>query len=156
MIMITYSALGSSLFDPMDKDSTNLVNLKPSFGTRINDTAVNDHVLSTGCDKSNKTLIIPGGKFNGPSIKYILQDKVLNDLESKLPTYSIAQNFTNYFRCIRDLLKTCTAKILDTTETQRVIDSFTNQFYHLFMEYNLSMTLKVHIIIHHYQYYQKW
>ena len=29
----------------------------------------------------------PGGKFNGPSIKYILQDKVLNDLETKLLTY---------------------------------------------------------------------
>ena len=50
-------------------------------------------------------------------------------------------------------LQACTALTLDTSETQRVIDNFTNQFYHLFMEYELSMTLKVHIIIHHYQYF---
>ena len=62
-------------------------------------------------------------------------------------------DLTTYFRFIRDLHKSCTAQTLDTSETQRVIDNFTNQFYHLFMEYELSMTLKVHIIIHHYQYY---
>ena len=95
----------------------------------------------------------PGGKFNGPSIKYILQDRILMDLEAKLPTYSIAQEFTDYFRCIRDLHKACTAQKLDISETQRVIDNFTDKFYHLYMEYNLSMTLKVHIIIHYYQYY---
>ena len=95
----------------------------------------------------------PGGKFNGPSIKYILKDKVLNDLESKLPTHSIALEFTKYFKCIRELHLACTAKTLNLSETKRVIDNYTNQFYHLFMEYNLSMTLKVHIIIHHYQYF---
>ena len=33
----------------------------------------------------------PGGKFNEPSIKYVLREEVLKDLESTLPTFSIAE-----------------------------------------------------------------
>ena len=33
----------------------------------------------------------PGGKFAGPSIKYILREEVLKDLESTLPTFSITE-----------------------------------------------------------------
>ena len=56
----------------------------------------------------------PGGKFNGHSIKYILQDRVLNDLEAKLSTYLIAVEFTDYFRCIRDLYSTEIGHIWNT------------------------------------------
>lgn len=49
MILVTYSILLCSLFDPMNKDSPNHGNIKPSSGTRINDSEVNDHVTSPGC-----------------------------------------------------------------------------------------------------------
>ena len=38
-------------------------------------------------------------------------------------------------------------------EAKQVVKNYENSFYHLYMEYNLSMTLKCHIIIHHYPYF---
>ena len=95
----------------------------------------------------------PGGKFNGPSIKYILREEVLKDLESTLPTFSITEQFSNYLRSIRDLHRVCTAKKLNLKEAKKVINNFSDQFYNLYMEFDLSMTLKTHIIIHHYMYF---
>ena len=37
--------------------------------------------------------------------------------------------------------------------TGLVIDNFSDQFYNLYMEFDLSMTLKTHISIHHYMYF---
>ena len=34
-----------------------------------------------------------------------------------------------------------------------IIQDFSQKFYSMFMEYGLSMTLKIHVIIHHYKYY---
>ena len=106
--------------------------------------------ISIQDDNENITATLP------PTIKIVFTTFIncylaLSIIIMIMITYRFNQSCK--FKTIRDLHKTCTAKILDTTETQRVIDSFTNQFYHLFMEYNLSMTLKVHIIIHHYQYF---
>ena len=53
-IFITYSSL-LGLFDPMTKDVSNFANLKSS-GTRTNDSDVNDHVLSLGCDIGSEIL----------------------------------------------------------------------------------------------------
>ena len=60
----------------------------------------------------NKTGEMPGGKFNGPSIKHILLEDMLIDLENILPTSEIAQDFTNHLRDIRELHKMCVAKEL--------------------------------------------
>ena len=95
----------------------------------------------------------PGGKFNGPSIKYLLKEKALLDLEATLPTFSVAKDFTDYLRCIREVHKVCTSKTLDLKEAKQVVKNFETKFYNLYMEYNLSMTLKCHIIIHHYLYF---
>ena len=57
MILITYSAL-LGLFDSMTKDISNFANLKSSSGTRTNESEVNDHVLSIGCDVGNEILLI--------------------------------------------------------------------------------------------------
>ena len=54
-----------------------------------------------------------GGKFNGPSIKYVLKENFLLDLESTLPTFAIAKDFTDYLRTIREVHKVCTSKMLD-------------------------------------------
>ena len=61
MILVTYSVLICSLFDPMNKDSPNYVHIKPSSGTRINDSEVNDHVMSPGCDVRIEILLISCG-----------------------------------------------------------------------------------------------
>ena len=71
----------------------------------------------------------PGGKFNGPSIKYFLQERVLNDLETKLPTYSIAVDFTTYFRSIRDLHKACTAQTLENRDTNAHAEELAKPFF---------------------------
>ena len=60
MILITYSSL-LGLFDPMAKDTPNFANLKSSSGTRTNESEVNDHVLSIGCDVVSEILLISCG-----------------------------------------------------------------------------------------------
>ena len=49
----------------------------------------------------------------------------------------------------------CTSKTLDQDEAQKVIENYSENVYNLYMEYNLNMTLKCHIIIHHYPYFFK-
>ena len=66
----------------------------------------------------------PGGKFNGPSIKYLLKEKSLLDLEATLPTFSVAKDFTDYLRCIREVHKVCTSKTLDLKEAKQVVKNF--------------------------------
>ena len=85
--------------------------------------------------------------------KYILDEKILEDLEATLPTYEVAVDFTNYLRSIRDIHQVCLAKEVDLEKSKKVLEDVSSKFYHLFMEHNLNMTLKVHIILHHYQYY---
>ena len=86
----------------------------------------------------------PGGQFNGPSLKSILEDKALASMESTLPNYETALTFTNYLRSIRDLHSLCVEKDLDP-KYEDIIKNFSDQFYNLFICYNLSMTLKVHV-----------
>ena len=94
----------------------------------------------------------PGGKFAGPSIREILKEHRLQQLESILPTNSIAVEFTDYMRSIRSVHQMCVAKNLDPNYSE-IIHDFSQKFYSMFMEYGLSMTLKIHVIIHHYKYY---
>ena len=76
---------------------------------------------------------------------------MLIDLENILPTSEIAQDFTNHLRDIRELHKMCVAKELG--DFNSVIDNYTASFFNLYEKYQLSMTLKVHVIVHHYKYY---
>ena len=64
-------------------------------------------------------------------------------------------NWTIPFQNSREVHRVCMAKKLNLLEAENAITNFTNQFYNLFMDYNLSMTLKTHIVIHHYMYYFK-
>ena len=77
----------------------------------------------------------------------------MKDLESTLPTFSIAEQFTKYLRSIRELHRVCTSKKLNLKEAKKAIGNFSDNFYNLYMEFELSMTLKTHIIIHHYLYF---
>ena len=54
--------------------------------------------------------------------------KVLEDLESKLPNFSIAMEFTSYFRSIIEVHRVCTAKTLDQNEAKKIIQDYSNNF----------------------------
>ena len=82
MILMTYSTLVSSLLGPMTKDSTNFANLKPSSGTRSNDTEVNAHVMSPGCDIWIEMLLISCGDIEmnpGPTFTCLLKKWTNNE-----------------------------------------------------------------------------
>ena len=91
----------------------------------------------------------PGGKFNGPSIKYILRDDVLSELEESLP--ETCSPFFNYFRSIKSLHLLCTARELE--DYNLVLHDFKVNFTFLYENFGLNMPFKVHIILHHYKEY---
>lgn len=91
----------------------------------------------------------PGGKFHGPSIKQILREDCLNNLLTIIPTE--AKQFTDYLRSIRELHKVCTSSELN--EYKNVLHDFRKNFDYLYDNFNLNMTLKIHVIFHHYEDY---
>ena len=90
----------------------------------------------------------PGGKFNGPSIKYILKEASLKQMEEVINDDSVSLHFTNYLRSIRELHSFVTAKELGNFEP--VLNTFKSHFYYLYDNYKLNMSLKIHVIIDHY------
>ena len=64
----------------------------------------------------------PGGQFNGPSIKHILREENLVDLETILPSFELTTHFTDYLRSIRELHKMCIAPVLE--DYNAVVDNF--------------------------------
>ena len=85
----------------------------------------------------------PGGKFNGPSIKFILREDTLIELEEILS--ESASPFITYLRSIRVL-----------EDHFLVLYQFQVNFFYLYENFHLNMTLKVHIILHHYHDYFDW
>ena len=55
--------------------------------------------------------------------------------------------------CQKSFSNKSNLKRLNLKEAKKVINNFSDQFYNLYMEFDLSMTLKTHIIIHHYMYF---
>ena len=58
---LQYGTVVCSLLGPMAKDSTNFASIKPSSGTRSNETEVNDLVMSPACDMRIEMLLISCG-----------------------------------------------------------------------------------------------
>ena len=92
----------------------------------------------------------PGGQLNGPSIKTILKETNLNELESLLPEE--AEHFISYMRSIRELHRICIADELDP-DFNLVIQNVQENFDYLYENFGLNMTLKTHVILHHYGFY---
>ena len=93
----------------------------------------------------------PGGKFNGPSIKEIIKEKNLEMLENILPEE--ASPFITYMRSIRELHRMCITSDFENEDYILIILKFENDFNYLYDMFGLNMTLKIHIIIHHYARY---
>ena len=74
------------------------------------------------------------------------------NLENSLPV--TASCFINYLRSLRNLHQLCVAETLG--DFQSIIFDFKTNFDFLYEEFNLPMTLKIHVIIHHYSEYFQW
>jgi hypothetical protein len=78
--------------------------------------------------------------------------KLLEELAELLPTEGC--HFVNYLRSIRNLHSVCTAIELDDYE--KAIHEFRYYFDHLYYNYGLNMTLKIHVILDDYKDYFDW
>ena len=65
----------------------------------------------------------PGGKFNGPSVKHILKEESLIDLEETLPTFEIAVKFTDYLRAVRYVHELSITKTFDPSTSKECLDN---------------------------------
>ena len=63
-----------------------------------------------------------------------------------------AEHFVSYMRSIRELHRICLAEDLDQ-DFPSIIQNVQENFDYLFQNFSLNMTLKVHVILHHYSYY---
>ena len=94
----------------------------------------------------------PGGQFNGPSIKYIIQERSLICLQAMVEIQTDLIKFIEYLRAIAQLHLVCTSvEVPETAEL--VLNNFSEKFEILKDKFALSETLKIHVIKSHYCYY---
>ena len=84
-----------------------------------------------------------------PSIKFILWDETLCELDDTLP--ELFSPFLNFLRSVKALHLLCTARELEDHDI--VLHDFKVNFDFLFINFNMNRTLKIHIILHHYKEY---
>ena len=68
-----------------------------------------------------------GGTFNGPSIKDILKDTMLNKLEAILPPNDVVDVAINYFRTLREIHRVFLEKEIDH-DYQLILDDYERNF----------------------------
>jgi len=93
----------------------------------------------------------PGGKFNGPKVKHLMSEKVLEEMESLLTPEGAP--FINYLRAIREVHRVSISSDFNELDWKCSLFNFEENFFFLYNVYQLNMTLKIHIIIHHYSFY---
>ena len=89
----------------------------------------------------------PGSQFNGLSLKTILKEDSLEMMDGILPVNGHA--FISYFRSLKEVHRICLAQEIDP-EYRKIITDFENIFNLMYDTFQLNMTLKIHVIIHHY------
>ena len=80
-----------------------------------------------------------------------MKEKNLIDLETILPNFEVSLFFTNFLIRIRELHRMCVAQQLELYA--EVLSDFIEKFFPLFENFGLNMTLKIHAIVHHYEYF---
>ena len=65
-----------------------------------------------------------------------------------------ASPFITFLRSISNLHLLCTGRDIDNHRI--IINDFTTNFDYLYENFNMNMTLKIHIILHHYSDYFDW
>ena len=93
----------------------------------------------------------PGGKFNGPKIRYLIREEVLEELQGILP--EVEEPFIIYFRSLKELDRVCVTGNFETEDWEQKLFDFEQKNFYLYECFDLNMTLKIHVIIHHYHWY---
>ena len=94
-----------------------------------------------------------GGKFNGVDIRFIMKDNHLQEVASRL--HVEAEPFINYLRSIKELHSATVSKDFSLERCESAVFNFEVNFWYLHEQYQISMTLKVHVIIDYYVWYFK-
>ena len=95
-----------------------------------------------------------GGKFDGKSIKNLWSEKALEDLEENFPADILP--FIEFLRSIREVHNVCMKEELDLSiEYKEKIERFEKSRKHLYDNFGLNQTLKMHVIKEHYVTYFK-
>ena len=89
------------------------------------------------------------GDFNGPKVKHLMSEKVLEELENILP--SEGAPFVSFLRAITELHSVCITSDFREFDWKNALFHFKENFFFPYEHYDLNMTLK--IIIHHYTFY---
>ena len=95
----------------------------------------------------------PGGQFNGPTIKKILEnhhgklDQLLDIVSKRGDDYKL---FIEHLTNLGHLNNAVNLKTLDKDLIGRIIQNLGNVFQQLQAKFDLSMPLKMHVILHHY------
>ena len=95
-----------------------------------------------------------GGKFDGKSIKNLWSEKALEDLEENFPADILP--FIEFLRSILEVHNVCMKEELDLSiEYKEKIERFEKSRNHLYDNFGLNQTLKMHVIKEHYVTYFK-
>ena len=85
-------------------------------------------------------------------VENLLQESMLNKLEAIFPSSKDVGVAINYLRNLRELHRVCLENEIDP-DYKLILDDFENNFNHLYENIELNMTLKVHVILHHFTQY---
>ena len=96
----------------------------------------------------------PGGDYNGPTLKSILGNTNgrLDDIQ-KIVTENATGGeirFVEHLKYLNDLNLAVNQKVLDLPKVKDIVANFRENFTQMQKEFNLSQTLKLHIIMDHY------
>ena len=90
----------------------------------------------------------PGGDFNGPTIKDLINNESkLNELKDEIS--SEYEEFIIHLKNIAQVHRVATRKELDIDDAKLVLSKFPNDWKTMRDKFDLSESLKIHIIIDH-------
>ena len=76
---------------------------------------------------------------------------MLEELKGILP--EVEEPFIIYFRSLKELDRVCVTGNFETEDWEQKLFDFEQIFFYLYECFDLNMTLKIHVIIHHYHWY---
>ena len=96
----------------------------------------------------------PGGAYNGPTLKSIMTNcnGKLDDIKNiALENGSGGEmRFVTHLVNLNALNSAVNAKVLDLQKVKEIVDELREYFFQMQTEFNLSPTLKLHILFDHY------
>lgn len=96
----------------------------------------------------------PGGDYNGPTLKSIMANTngKLDDIQEIVDEKATGgeHRFVEHIKNLHELNKSVNQKVLDLLKVKEIVAKLGDNFAHMQKEFDLSQTLKLHIILDHY------